>query len=389
MERRGNRFGTLVSKGVGKPWLAKWVCHGKTYYKTTGEVDRKRALKVLEKLTRPFREDDEATIISNLEMMLRRLKSSATSHKKLEVSAIWSEFAKTMWQSDVVDGTSRVYEAGMNHMQKWMDGKVLEAAGIDVKLAELYLKELSTTIGASTFNTRLSLFKRVWHNLPSEYGLDKTVWDSFKKKKVEATSARQALTVEELGKVVAKAPTEDIKLLLLIGIYTGMRIGDCANLKWSEIDLNNNTMRVVPQKTKKHMAAPVTIPIHPTLKTALLEVKDKSSEHVSEANAHGYVTGNINNQVIDLFKKCGLKTSCKIDGKVKLLKGFHSLRHTFVSMAINNGMSPMLVQRIVGHSTVNMTDHYFHENAEKASEGIAQMPDIVDIAQKIQASEAH
>lgn len=381
MERRGNRFGTLVSKGAGKPWLAKWVCHGKVFYKSTGEVERKRALKVLEKLTRPFREDDEAAVISNLELMLKRLKTKAAdTRKKLAIKDIWTEFEKTLWQSDLADGTKTQYENNLTMMTNWMSGKALDASGIDVKLAELYLKELSEKVGAQGYNLRLSLFKRVWHALPNEYGIDKALWDGFKKRKDEVKCGRNALTSEQLASVVANAPTQDIKLLLLIGTYTGMRIGDCANLKWSDIDFEKNTMSVVPQKTKKHMSAPITIPLHKTLRDALLEVKRGECVHVSEANAEAYAHGKLNGEVTELFKKCGIVTSTFDNGKKKLLCGFHSLRHTFVSMAINSGMPSMLVQKIVGHSSVNMTNAYFHENMVKASEGIAQMPDVVAAA---------
>ena len=86
--------------------VGQWVCHGKVFYKSTGEVERKRALKVLEKLTRPFREDDDAAVISNLELMLKRLKTNAAdTRKKLAVKDIWTEFEKTLWQSDLADGS--------------------------------------------------------------------------------------------------------------------------------------------------------------------------------------------------------------------------------------------------------------------------------------------
>lgn len=380
MERRGNGFGTLVSKGEGKPWLAKWLCHGKTYYKSTGEVDRKKALKVLEKLTRPYRESDDEAVIANLELMLKRLKSKADKSKKLAIKDIWNEFSKTLWQSDIEAGTLKVYETGMNHLQSWMNGKALDASGIDVKLAELYLKELSNDVGAATYNTRLSLFRRVWRNLPSEYGIDKTIWDGFKKKS-GTKSSREVLTKDELGKLILNAPTNDIKLLILIGAYTGLRIGDSANLKWSDIDFNSCTMKVLPQKTKKHMDAPITIPLHPRLRDELKKVYSIDATYVSESNATDYKTGKLNDVVMALFKTCGIETSRKVDGKTKLIKGFHSLRHTFVSMALNEcHMSAFLVQKIVGHSTVNMTEHYFHESAAKASEGISQMPDLIDVA---------
>ena len=42
-KRRKNGSGTLVSKGRGKPWLAKWVYQGKVYYRSTGEIDKQKA----------------------------------------------------------------------------------------------------------------------------------------------------------------------------------------------------------------------------------------------------------------------------------------------------------------------------------------------------------
>ena len=192
-------------------------------------------------------------------------------------------------------------------------------------------------------------------------------------------TSRKTIDSETLAKVVAEAETHDLKVLLTIGIYTGLRISDCAMLKWDDIDYKKNIIRVIPIKTKKHTEAPLEIPIHPTL-LKLLQATSHDSEYVSAANARGYTNGHLGGDVVDLFKKCGIETSKKVNGKMKLICGFHSLRHTFVSMAINAGMSPLLVQRIVGHSSVNMTEHYFHDTAAKAAEGICSMPDVLSKA---------
>lgn len=378
MERRGNRFGTLVSKGEGKPWLAKWVCEGKIFYKSTGQVDRKKALRVLEQLTRPYREKSKDDIIENLELQLKRLKENRDSSKKLAIKDIWNEFVKTMWQSNVEQGTMHTYKNYITHIQDWMIGKALDAKGIDKKLAELYLKHLADCVGDSSFNLRLLMFKRVWKALSSEYGLDATLWDGFKKRTATKTT-RHPFSVDELGKLVANSQNDDIKALILIGAYTGLRVSDCAKLKWKDVDFENATINVVPQKTKKHISEPLVIPMHNVLKEMLMNLKH-DGEYVSESNAAGYKNGQLRKDMAELFKKCEIETSCKVDGKVRIVSGFHALRHTFVSMAINNGMSPLLVQRIVGHSTVNMTDHYFHENINKMAEGVSTLPDIVKIA---------
>jgi hypothetical protein len=45
-------------------------------------------------------------------------------------------------------------------------------------------------------------------------------------------------------------------------------------------------------------------------------------------------------------------------------------------------MSPLLVQRIVGHSDISMTEHYFHANNKDLSDGINQMPNFTTDAQE-------
>ena len=374
MKRRGNGFGSLINKGEGRPWLARWVYKGEVFYRSTGEKDKKKALKVLERITRPFREQRLIDVERNL---LNRIKSlqECAEKTKLTIDELWNVFAKKLKNDDVESSTAKIYEGIVGMMVKWMKAKVKFINDITPQIAEEYLEELSSHIGSATYNIRLVLFKRIWKALQSEYQLCPDTWENFKKKKV-AKSTRRTVNNNEIGKILSEATTFDMKLLLTIGIYTGLRISDCALLKWSNVDIEHKVMHVIPIKTKKHTDAPIEIPIHPTL-LKMLEQSNHDDEYISKSNADAYKSGTLSGQVVDLFKKCGIETSRKENGKTKIQCTFHSLRHTFVSMAINNGMSPLLVQRIVGHSAVNMTASYFHENSEKIVEGINSLPDVM------------
>ena len=374
MNRRPNGFGSLIFKGEGRPWLARWVYKGQVYYRTTGEPDKKKALKKLEYITRPYREKRAIDVERNLLNRIRSLQENV-SKEKLLITDLWAVFAKKLKNDDVTGSTEKCYEGFVNVMVDWMKKRVKHVNDITQKIAEEYLEHLASTVGATTYNIRLVLFKRIWKALSNDYMMDADVWENFKKKKVAKTS-RRTVNNFEIGKVLAKADTFDMKLLLTIGIYTGLRISDCALLKWCDVDIEHKIIRTIPIKTRKHMDAPVEIPIHPTL-LKMLEDAKHDSEYVSESNATAYNNGHLSGQVVDLFKKCGIQTSKKVDGKTKIVCGFHSLRHTFISMAINSGMSPLLVQKIVGHSAVNMTEHYFHENMDKMTEGINTLPDVM------------
>lgn len=368
MNRRANGFGSLINKGEGKPWLARWVYKGEVFYKSTGEPDKKKALKKLEVITRPFRDRREIDVLRNLENRIKSLQE-CMSKTALPIANIWDEFSKKLKHDDVEAGTAKIYEGAVNHLMKWMKTKAKFAKDITTQLAQEYLDELASSIGANTYNIRLVLFKRIWKSLKDEFQLEDVVWEQFKKRKA-AKSMRRTLSNKELANLLSKASTFDMKLLLTIGIYTGLRISDCALLKWDNIDFEQKVIRIIPMKTRKHMDSPIEIPIHVALMKLLNEASHEC-EYVSKTNADDYKNGHITGKVMSLFRSCGITTSAKdSNGKTKILCGFHSLRHTFVSNAINAGLSPLLVQRIVGHSAVDMTSSYYHDNQDKMREGI-------------------
>ncbi len=67
---------------------------------------------------------------------------------------------------------------------------------------------------------------------------------------------------------------------------------------------------------------------------------------------------------------------------------FHSLRHTFVSLAANAGVPLAIVQAIVGHSNPAMTRHYFHESTDALKNAVATLPDVCGTLHALPAPDA-
>ena len=182
---------------------------------------------------------------------------------------------------------------------------------------------------------------------------------------------------------VAKKSGGEWHKLFLIGIYTGLRLGDCCRLDWSQINLAQGVIQLIPQKTRRHAhGRPVTIPIHPQLGQELLALRTSHSAlltgpvlpKVSELYERARwrvckVTSNI-------FRKANIVTSVRIEGRKNLTPEatFHSLRHTFVSFAANAGVPLHIVQSIVGHESTAMTRHYYHENVEALKSAVNAIP---------------
>ena len=89
-----------------------------------------------------------------------------------------------------------------------------------------------------------------------------------------------------------------------------------------------------------------------------------------------YDKGHVNEWFCRTLKKAGLSTSHKAeDGHRQVDTGFHITRHFFITNAPKY-MDSLLVQKIAGHSSMDMTAHYFHANEDDMAEGLANMPDL-------------
>lgn len=387
--KRGNGFGTLVSKGVGKPWLAKWNFNGKTYYRTTGEVDKRKAYKKLEEFTRETRVESEVEALENITNKIQSIKNKNERDNDKKVGIFISDIdvrfeAEKIFTRDLTKSTIANYLNLISRFQKWMNENHPEIKEMKEVTKDVAMEYMSSVVDASAglYNNSIIILNRIWNNFKDEAHIKNNPWNEIPKKKREK-SMRKGLTVEEVSSLLNYTKEHYFNsyyILFLIGVYSGLRISDCAMLKWSEVDIANATINVIPQKTKKHTGV-VSIPIHPTLFNELFDrwQNKGDNEYVIPILTSKYLKKSITNTIRRIFQECGIKTSEIIDGKKKYIAGFHSFRHTFVSMNINSGMSPLLIQKVVGHSAVDMTEHYFHANRNVIKDGISAMPNLLEL----------
>ena len=364
-----------MPKGEGKPFLARWVYRGKVYTKSTGEAGRRKALKELERLTRPFREEREIDVLRAMESRIKAAEETAV-RKPFPLSELFAKFRDLPGSRDLSRGTLNLYEDNAEDVAAFMKARgKSDVRDVTEEDAERFLEDLAARTCPAAYNVRLAFYKRLWR----EFGNGANPFEKFAKRKASKTSSRRALSGEEAARVMSEAAKDaDDELLFALGAYTGLRVSDCALLKAEDVDLSENLLRVVPIKTRRHMAAALEIPMHPALRKVVeARLKEKPSGYLSERNASMYERGTLTERTRDVFSRAGIETSeTSPDGRRKLVCGFHSLRHTFVSMSIDAGMNPLLVQRIVGHSSAAMTDHYYHANRKALEEGIAKMPNF-------------
>lgn len=138
---------------------------------------------------------------------------------------------------------------------------------------------------------------------------------------------------------------------LKIAFFTGMRVGEILALKWENVDLQNNIIKVEGTinldgeiGTPKTKSSKREVDILPLLKQTLLEMEEKKQgEYLFGSN----------------FLKARRKISL-LWGKLLKEAGFehrklYITRHSFASIMLNSGEEPLWVSGQLGHKNLAIT----------------------------------
>jgi integrase len=381
------RTGYLLKRG--STFYACWAVAGTKFRKSTHTANRKEAKAALARIMQPFLVEDEVRTLETVKARIEGAKTELAFHEDqrnppLTLRQAWSAYLATPNRPDTGPRTLDQYEGKFNRFMTWMERKHPETKAmrnVTEEHAETYASELAASgVTPATFNHHLGLLKLAWRVLRKKAKLDRTPWADIAMKRI-VTHGRRELTIEELRAVCAAA-TGEMRPLFALGLYTGMRLGDCATLRWGEVDLERGIIRRVPNKTARRNPKPVLVPIHPTLRAILTELHDapQCGEYVLPGMATTYRDHNsvLSNAIQAYLVSCGIKTQRPGAGqRAQCEVGFHSLRHSFVSLCRAANAPLSVVESLVGHNSPAMTRHYTHTGEAAALEAVSGLPVVL------------
>ena len=200
-----------------------------------------------------------------------------------------------------------------------------------------------------------------------EYTTDKIRRPKTKEKEVSCFSLAEQKKIEQ-----AALSNKKRKFIgIVICLYSGLRIGELLALTWSDIDFTKGTLAVnktchdgrdekgnlcritdLPKTTSSKRMIPLPKQLLPVLK----EYKRKSiSEYVVDSENGEPPTVRSYQRTFELLQK-----RLHIERK-----GFHSLRHTFATRALECGMDVKTLAEILGHKNATVTlNRYAHSLME-------------------------
>lgn len=202
-----------------------------------------------------------------------------------------------------------------------------------------------------------------------EYSANKIKRPKIVEKQVECFSIQEQKKIEE----AALSAKKDKYRGIILCLYTGLRIGELLALTWNDVDFEKSILSVTKtchdgNENGKHIRiidTPKTensrrqIPLSKTLVKMLKEMIKKSKCEFVIADGEKPVFIRSYQRMFELFlKKLGLQH-----------KGFHSLRHTFATRAMECGMDVKSLSEILGHKNATITlNRYAHSLWEHKAE---------------------
>lgn len=391
----------------GNTYYCSWRRNGQLFTRVLRDANGQpittieAARKARDEFMRPFTASTETKVLEELSTKLqgRRAEIAKWEDEKnppLTIVEAWNEFLTSPNRPDTGDSTLRQYEFQWQAFADWTKEKhanILTLREFNKDLAEEYARSLNHgKLSPSTYNKHLNLLSLVFRVVKHKAKLSGNVWEDIQRKRIVPNSRRE-LTIDELRKVCQTA-TGELKTLFALGVYTGLRLGDCATLCWAETDLHRGIICRKQNKTVRRNPKPVIVPIHPALKEMLSSIpQDQRGEYISPEIAALYLEriDLVTDLVQNHFKACGIKlykAGTGINGKRAVIEvGFHSLRHTFVSLCRESNAPLAVVESIVGHSNPAMTRHYTHVGELAAGRAVAALPTVIGDATSVQASQ--
>ncbi len=262
------------------------------------------------------------------------------------------------------DNTVKAYKQDLTKFMNYLNNKKINK--IVKKDIENYIEYLSKNLEARTVSRNISTLKSLYKYLMINKIVNKNPMEIIRNPKLKK-SLPKVLSETEINSLLDIKPKNHFdyrnKAMIELMYSSGLRVSELINLKVTDIDLENETVRVFGKGSKERI-----IPLNEYTVVAL---KIYIKEHRKELFKHGennylFLNNHGNQMTRQGFFKI-LKNLAK-DKNIKTEFSPHTIRHSFATHLLKHGADLRSIQELLGHSDISSTQIYTHITNEKLKE---------------------
>ncbi|WP_407313768.1 tyrosine-type recombinase/integrase [Desulfosporosinus sp. SB140] len=301
-----------------------------------------------------------------------------STEQELTAEKCFTEFINQCKARNLSSATIRNYTQQWNYFVKWWGGD--SVASIDKDKIMQYIRYLQEKgIRTETINTGLRTIRVLLNYLHEENYIHPIKIKLLKGDlPVKETYTDQELSVMLKKPNIRKCSFREFRTWCMINflVGTGVRARSLVNIKISDLDLDNSLVKVTVVKNRKQQI----LPLPPSLITILnMYLKHRGGEQsdylfCNEKNCKMRETSVYHD--VQFFNEARGITQ----------NGLHKFRHSFARSFILSGGDPFRLQRLLGHSTLDMTKRYVQLYDRDMLEGIEKfnlLEKITNSTQKV------
>lgn len=262
----------------------------------------------------------------------------------------------TLAIADMWDVASKYRKLSSTHKKSFdrfaSEIRVRFADQVTSAMALEYLEKNYSKGNGKTFNNNKTILNTIFKLCLIEAKLQRSPFENILNRRVDKVKSHRPLTQVEYDQIMS---SDDAlcRLMACISWYTGMRLETCARVSGALIDIEDQSITIVPGKTARFKRA-VYIPIHNKLLDYLKS--NFNWNDIPFAAQAGFVSEKAFSMRFQrLLDRLGIKDT-EI-GKAS----FHSIRSSFITRMDEAGIPRHAIQGIVGQVSEATTNLYSHD----------------------------
>jgi integrase len=186
--------------------------------------------------------------------------------------------------------------------------------------------------------------------------------------KVDDAKPPRFLTVDECSRLLETSPPHLYQIYFTF-LHTGMRKSELENLQWGDVDFQRKKIRIQYKEDWQPKSGERDIPMTDALSELLVDMKSKAKkssakDYVFIVKQSGHSRNWIREQLIQVARKADIEDLTKL----------HTLRHTFASHLVMQGVDLPTVKKPMGHSDIETTMIYAHLAPDHLARAVTKLP---------------